>query len=392
MVAKWKLVILTTGKLYQCVKLNLQTFDMERWQSTWENKVEYNLSESGVHALQVTDLLEGQQADLLNRSLGYVQTNGSVELRETIAALYSNAGPDNILVTNGSAEAIFVTMWSFLERDAEIVVMLPNYMQIWGLAKTFGARTKPFRLCAQKEEWVPDLRALKNAVSRRTRLIAVCNPNNPTGAILRKDSMNKICDIARKTNAWILSDEVYQGAELNGKTTPSFWERYEKVIVTNGLSKAYGLPGLRIGWILTASDLTSKLWSYHDYTTIAPTALSDYLARKALEPKMRARILARTRDILRSNLPVVREWVSRHEENFSFVPTKAGAIAYVKYNLKINSKEFAHRLLEEKRTLVVPGDHFGMDGYLRLGYGLPMNYLISGLERVDELVSQIKRS
>jgi len=283
-------------------------------------------------------------------------------------------------------------MWSFLERDVEIVVMLPNYMQIWGLTKTFGAKTKPFRLRVEGEEWAPDLRALRKAVSKRTRLIALCNPNNPTGAIIREDAMDEICDIARRTGAWILSDEVYQGAELDGKTTPSFWGRYEKVIVTNGLSKAYGLAGLRVGWVATTKDLVKRLWSYHDYTTIAPTALSDYLARKALEPKMRTRILARTRGILRSNLPVLKDWVSKREKKFSFVTPRAGAIAYVRYNLNIKSTKFARRLLKEKKTLVVPGDHFGMDGYLRIGYGSPVDYLVSGLGRIDELVSQIKAS
>ena len=370
--------------------VKLRTFEMERWQSTWENQVEYNLAESGVHPLQASELLEGQQAELLNRSLGYIQTNGSVELRKTIAAQYANATSDNILVTNGSAEAIFLTMWSFLERGAEIVIMLPNYMQIWGLAKTFGANVKTFRLHTHEDEWVPDLRALRKAVSKRTRLIAVCNPNNPTGAILREEAMDEICDIAKKTGAWVLSDEVYQGAELIGKTTLSFWGKYGKVIVTNGLSKAYGLAGLRIGWLATTKDLTNKLWSYHDYTTIAQSALSDYMARRALESDTRRKILSRTRGILQTNLPIIKEWLDRHKDNFSFVPPLAGAIAYIKYNLKINSTHLAERLVKEKSTLIVPGDQFGMDGYLRIGYGSQSDYLIAGLTRIDELVQQLK--
>jgi aspartate/methionine/tyrosine aminotransferase len=281
-------------------------------------------------------------------------------------------------------------MWSFLERGAEIVVMLPNYMQIWGLAKTFGAKVKPFRLHTHNDEWVPDLRALRKAVSKRTRLIAVCNPNNPTGAILREEETDEICEVAKKTGAWILSDEVYQGAELDGKTTPSFWGKYGKVIVTNGLSKAYGLAGLRIGWLATTKDLTNKLWSYHDYTTIAQSALSDYMARRALEPDMRRKILSRTRGILQTNLPIIKEWLGRHKDNFSFVPPLAGAIAYIKYNLKINSTHLAERLVKEKSTLIVPGDQFGMDGYLRIGYGSQSDYLIAGLTRIDELIQQLR--
>jgi len=364
---------------------------MERFQSTYENQVEYNLSESGVHPLKASELLVGGDPDFSNRSLGYVQTNGTVELRKKIAAIYPGADADNVLVTNGSSEANFVAMWSFLEKGAEVVIMLPNYMQIWGLVKTFHAKVKPFRLRELEGEWKPDMAALRRAVGRKTKIIAVCNPNNPTGAVMREETIDEICDIAGKVGAWILSDEVYQGAELDGVTTPTFWGRYEKVIVVNGLSKAYGLPGLRVGWIVTTRDLADKLWSYHDYTTISTTALSDYLARKALEPEMRAKILTRTRQILQANLPTIKNWADQHRENFSFVPPKAGAIVYMKYNLKINSSKFAERLLREKSTLIVPGDHFGMDGYLRIGYGAPREYLTAGLNRIDELVDLIKK-
>jgi len=371
--------------------MKLHIFELERWESTWENQVEYNLSESGVHPLRVSELLGGDHVEFLNHSLGYSQTNGSEGLRKAIAAIYPGADVDNVLVTNGSSEANFVAMWLFLGAGAEIVVMLPNYMQIWGLAKTFQAGVKSFRLRELQGEWVPDIPALRRAVGRKTKLIAVCNPNNPTGAVMREETIDEICDVAGKVGAWILSDEVYQGAELDGVTAPTFWGRYKKVIVVNGLSKAYGLPGLRVGWIVTMRDLAEKLWSYHDYTTICPTALSDYLARKALEPEMRAKILARTRRILQMNLPLVKDWVDGNKENFSFLPPLAGAIAYLKYKLKINSSRFADRLLREKSTLIVPGDHFGMDGYLRIGYGSPREYLTAGLNRIGELVEQIKK-
>jgi aspartate/methionine/tyrosine aminotransferase len=123
--------------------MKLEPFEMERWQSTWENKVEYNLSESGVYPLKLSELLVGETSDLMNQPLGYSQTNGTEELRRTIAATYQKASADNLLVTNGSSEAIFVTLWSFLNRGAEVVVMLPNYMQAWGLVKMLQAGVKP---------------------------------------------------------------------------------------------------------------------------------------------------------------------------------------------------------------------------------------------------------
>ena len=371
--------------------MKLQLFEMERWQSTWENRVDYNLSESGVHPLRVNELLDGAGAEFLSQPLEYTQSNGTDELRKAIAAIYPGAEPDNLLVTNGSSEANFLSTWSILERGAEVVVMLPNYMQIWGLAKTFQAKVKSFRLRERDSEWKPDLTTLRRAVNRKTKLITVCNPNNPTGAVMREETLNEICEIARKVGAWILADEVYQGSELDGKPTPTFWGRYPKVIVVNGLSKAYGLPGVRVGWIVSTKDLVSKLWGYHDYTTMCQTSLSDYLARKALQPEMRAKILARTRQMLETNLPIIISWIQHHKENFSLIPPKAGAMAYVKYNLKINSSKFAERLMKEKSALVAPGDHFGMDGYLRIGFGSPQDYLYAGLNRIDELVEDIKR-
>jgi aspartate/methionine/tyrosine aminotransferase len=369
--------------------MKLQPFEMERWQSTWENQVEYNLSESGVHPLKLVELLDGDTSDMLKQPLGYSQTNGTEELRKRIAATYSKASADDLLVTNGSSEAIFVTLWSFLKRGAEIVVMLPNYMQVWGLAKTMQAKVKPFWLREEASQWAVNLRALRKIVTKRTKLIAVCNPNNPTGAVLDEEAVEGICEVAKQAGAWILSDEVYHGAELSGLETPTFWGKYDKVIVTNGLSKAYGLPGLRVGWALTGKELATELWAYHDYTTIGPSALSDYIARKVMQPETRAKILGRTREILRSNLPILASWVDKHHDYLSFIPPKAGAIAYMKYFLRINSTRLAERLLREKSTLVVPGDQFGMDHYLRIGYGCERERLLSGLGRVGDVLSTL---
>jgi len=174
------------------------------------------------------------------------------------------------------------------------------------------------------------------------------------------------------------------GAEREGERTKSFWGRYDKAIITNGLSKAYGLPGLRIGWIVAPPDLIAKFWSYHDYTTIGPAMLSDVLARIALVPATRERILARTGKILQSNYPILGDWIHKHSEQFSMIAPKAGAIAYFRYKMAINSTVLVEKLRDEKSVLIVPGDHFGMDQYLRIGYGSPGDYLIAGLDRIDE--------
>ncbi|HUI44003.1 MAG TPA: aminotransferase class I/II-fold pyridoxal phosphate-dependent enzyme [Terriglobia bacterium] len=373
--------------------MKIETFEMERWQSQWENVVEYNLAESGVDPLTVEELLGGGDAvrELGRRQLLYNQGNGTPELRDIIGGLYPGATRDNVLVTHGTCEANYLAVWNLVEPGDEVVMMLPNYMQIRGLARGFGARVIPFHL-REANGWEPDLEELNRAISPRTRLIAVCNPNNPTGSVLSEAAMDDIVAAARRAGCWLLADEVYQGAERSGQTTPSFWGRYEKVIVNNGLSKAYGLPGLRIGWTVAPKDLILQLWSYKDYTTIAAAVLSDWLARRALEPTMRARILERTRAILRGNYPLLEGWMAGHGEDFAVVPPAAGAIAYLRYRHPINSSQLMERCIREQSLLIVPGDHFGMDGFIRLNYGVPAEHLRTGLARLDQTLSAVGRA
>jgi aspartate/methionine/tyrosine aminotransferase len=373
--------------------MKIETFEMERWQSQWENIVEYNLAESGVDPLTVEELLGGADAvsELGRQKMLYNHGNGTPELRDLIAQLYPGADRDNVVVTHGTCEANYLAIWSLVEPGDEVVMMLPNYMQIWGLARGFGQRVMPFRL-REESGWEPDLDELRRAVTGRTKLIAVCNPNNPTGSVLSAAAMDEITAAARRVGAWLLADEVYQGAEISGQTTPSFWGRYEKTIVNNGLSKAYGLPGLRIGWSVGPRDLIYRLWSYKDYTTIASSVLSDLLTRRALEPATRRDILERTRSILRRNYPVIEDWIANHGHDFAVVPPAAGAIAYLRYRHAINSSQLMERCIKEQSLLIVPGDHFGMDGFIRLNYGVPADHLREGLARLDATLSTVAKS
>lgn len=371
--------------------MKIEPFAMERMQSTWEHQVEINLSESGVHPLTLAELLDGMPVgDALGaRRLGYTQTNGTRELRAAIASLYAGATVDHVEVTSGGAEANFIVCWSLLGPDDEVVVMVPNYMQVWGLAGAFASRVLAWPLVASRAgRWEVDLDRLGQLVTPRTRLIALCNPNNPTGARLTAAELDGIAAIAERHNAWILADEIYRGAEVDGCETATMWGRYERTVVTSGLSKAYGLPGLRIGWVVAPPPLIDTLWSYHDYTTIAPTALSDFLATLALEPARRRRILDRTRAILRANLPEVARWLDTRRDRFSYVPPEAGAIVYVRYHAPVNSTELTTRLRVEQSVLIVPGDHFGMDGYLRIGYGSELHSVQEGLARLDSLLTE----
>jgi aspartate/methionine/tyrosine aminotransferase len=375
--------------------VKLEQFAMERMQSTWENLVDYNLSESGVHPLTPRELLGDDALDtVLDQRLVYTQSNGTLALRSLVAAQFSGADASNIQVTNGGSEANYLAVWRTVEPGDEVALLVPNYMQTWGLVRAFGGAVKEWRLIEDRAagRWRPDLDELARVVSDRTRLIIICTPNNPTGARLTSDELDAIAAIADRHGSWVLSDEVYRGAELDGVETPSMWGRSERIIVTGGLSKAYGLPGLRIGWVAGPAPLVASTWAYHDYTTIAPGALSDRLACVALEPARQLELFARTRAILRTNLPLIEEWLHAHAPSFSWVPPEAGAILYARYQYPINSTELVTRLRDEKSVLIVPGDHFGMDGYLRIGFGEHPDYLREGLDRVHDLLAALSVS
>jgi aspartate/methionine/tyrosine aminotransferase len=371
--------------------MRVEPFDLERMQSTYENEVDFNLSESGVHPLRLGELVHdaGSRDALLGEVLRYTQTNGTPALRELIAAIYPGATRDHVQVTNGGSEANYLATWKLVEPGDEMVAMTPNYKQMWNLARAFGASVVDWPLISDGARWRMDIDALERLVTPRTRLIIICNPNNPTGARFPAADLDRVAAIAERHNSWLLADEIYRGAERDGCETASMWGRSNRVIVTSGLSKAYGLPGLRVGWVVATPPLVESLWAYHDYTTIAPGALSDALARRVLEPRRRAAILERTRGILNQNFPVVASWLDAHAGLFSYVPPDAGAIIYARYHHPINSTELVTRIRKEKSVLVVPGDHFGMDGYLRIGFGEEAGYLREALDRVHACLADL---
>jgi len=366
--------------------MKLESFHLERFQSTWEHVVKYNLAESGVQPITLEELQgDGEKVDkLMQLPLGYIQTNGSSTLRRNITSLYQDADEGNVLVTSGSSEANLLAVWSLLEGGDEALVMLPNYMQIWGLVKMMGGNAIPLWL-SEDDGWGLDLEEVNEKVSRKTKIIALCNPNNPTGAVLDQTALRGVCEIAKDAGSWVLCDEVYRGAELEGYITPSMWDGHDKVIVNSGLSKAYGLPGLRIGWIVAQKDMINRLWSYHDYTTICASATSDFIANLALEEENRTRLISRTRKILTENWPILERWYEDHSYVFSYEKPKAGAISFAKYKANVNSTVIAERLVKEKSVLVIPGDHFLMDGHMRIGYGSNARHLETSLALVADL-------
>ena len=370
--------------------MKMPEFEMERMQSTWENLVDYDMSESGVRPVTLRELVEmGFDLDAaMDLPLGYSQSNGTIPLRERLAAIYPGATVDQIEVTNGTSEANYLLALSVLEPGDEIAMEIPNYMQLWGVPRSLQAPVTTFHLrpdCG----WEPDWEEFERAVTPRTRLLYLSNPNNPSGAVLSDAAMRRIVARCDETNTILLADEVYLGAEVDGDRTHSFWGLSDRVVVTSGLSKAYGIPGVRIGWIVGPPALVATCWSQHDYLTIGPNKLSDLVARTAVTSANREHLYARTRAILGANLPIISDWAAGFGDRLQFNRPRAGAMPLVRYLADVPSVDLCERIRTAQNTLVVPGIHVGLEGYLRIWYGGRQEYITEGLRRIGVVLREI---
>jgi aspartate/methionine/tyrosine aminotransferase len=365
--------------------MKIDQFEMERMQSTWENVVEMDLSESGVRPVSLRELGEmGLDLEtILNTPLGYSQSNGTIPLRESLAATYSGAysaaTPDNIEVTNGTSEANYLLALTLIRAGDEVAFQVPNYMQYWGLPKSLGAQVNAFRLLIDRD-WEPDWEEFERAVNPRTRLVYLSNPNNPSGSVLSAESMRRIVERCEQVGAYLLADEVYQGAEIDGPRTASFWGMSDRAIVTSGLSKAYGIPGVRIGWIVAPKEVVAECWTQHDYLTIGPNKISDMVARVAVEN--REKLYARTRAILQNNLPIMRQWAEGFSGFLTFREPRAGALCLMRYASSTPSFALCERIRANHSVLIVPGAHLGLEGFLRVWLGGKPEFLREGLRRI----------
>jgi aspartate/methionine/tyrosine aminotransferase len=373
--------------------MDLDLFTMERYQSLYWHQVEYDLSESGVLPLSIQELVgaEADRAQLLHTKLGYPLSEGSDETRANIAAWYPGASNDEVTVVNGGSEANFLTLLALLDPGDRLAFMVPNYLQGSGLGRALGRGTDTFGLTLQEGRWALDVAQLEAAVGAATKVVMVCNPNNPTGSVLSPGEMDEIVRVAERNGSWIVADEIYRGAELEGQaTTPTFWDRYDRVVVTSGLSKAFAMPGLRVGWVVAPRAAIRRIWERHDYTTLTPGMLSDRLAAVAMSDGVRDRILARTKSIVRANYPRLEQWLFGHADVLEWAAPAAGAIAYAQTALPGGTEQLVERVRTEQSVLLVPGEMFGLAQGIRFGFGYDIEHTLEGLARVDEVLADVR--
>ena len=368
-----------------------QPFELEHYQSLYEHDVEINLADSSVKCLGTRDwLTPEEQEELLATGLFYPQVNGTLLLRQRIAALYPGAKAENVLVTVGASQANSMVAATLLQPGDEVVVVSPGYRQIWGMARNLGCIVKEWKLDPQNG-WRPDFDELDRLVTPRTKLVAIVNPNNPTGTIFTPEDCRRIVAACAKHGAWLHADEVYCGTETGeGRETPSFWGNYDRLICTNSLSKAYGLSGLRIGWAVAQADVVEDLWRRHEYAVIAAAAPSMTLAAIALKPEKRQRLIERQRDLSKAGRRVLESWLRRQGNVFSVLPSAATSLGFVRFELPLSSFDFAEAIRQEASVLVAPGSYLGAEQHLRITLGYEPDKVLKALDRIGDVAAKLR--
>ncbi len=364
--------------------MKIEPFGVEIWMNAYETTCAFNLAETCVHSLTIAELMalagrnDRDLQALLPMQMTYGAIEGSHRLRTAIAALYAHQTPDNIVVTHGTIGANNLIHHALVAPGDRVVSITPTYQQHTAIPASIGADVVELRLQAA-DAYLPDLAALRTLAKGAT-LIAMTNPNNPTGALMGRDMLEKIAAIARENDAWLLADEVYRGTEQTGDAiTPSVADLYEKGISTAGMSKAFSLAGLRLGWVAAPRAVLDAVNIHRDYNTISVGMIDDHFATIALESA--DRIIARSRAITRRNLAILDDWVHA-TPGVTYVKPQAGTTAMLAYGRNLPSRDLCLHLLADTGVMFVPGDVFGMEGHLRIGYACDTGVLREGLARV----------
>lgn len=372
--------------------MKIDEFGVEMWMNAYENHCTYNLAETCVDSLTVAELLElagktgSFMAEILPMRLGYGAIEGSDRLRDAICGMYQRQARENVIITHGTIGANALVHETLVEPGDRVISVLPTYQQHYSIPKSYGADVQILPLHVQNG-FLPDLAELERLATPGTKLIAINNPNNPTGSLMDAAFLTQIAGIARRVGAYVLCDEVYRGTDQVGSGfTTSIADIYERGISTAGMSKAFSLAGLRLGWIAAPIDVIRAVSIHRDYTTISVGMINDYLAALALEN--RDTIIARSQRITRGNLAILDAWIA-NEPLMSYHKPASGTTALLRYHFDMPSRDFCVRLLEETGVMLTPGSAMEMEGWLRIGYANDPQILRDGLARLSGFLAKL---
>lgn len=377
--------------------MKIETFALERWMTRHETHVKYDIAESGILPLTMNDLLNfepaEQRAATLERlhtlPLGYSEACGTHELRSLLASTYAQCEPDNILVTTGAIEANFLLFNVLLNASDHVVAPYPAYQQLYSVPHAIGCDVALWKI-EPETGFKYDVAVLKKLVTPKTRLIVVNTPHNPTGAMLSAEELHSVYDIAESVGATVLCDEAYRWLTIPGgePLAPPIFNLGSRGISVGTLSKPFGLPGLRIGWIVAPQDIIAKCWAMRDYVSLSPGKLNDALGCLAI--KHREKIFARNSKIVAENLATVNRWIAEHADVVSWKQPRGGLLSLLHYQLDISSLELADKLATEYSVMLAPGSAFGYEHYLRIGIGANPAIFRAGLAETEKCLASLR--
>lgn len=370
--------------------MRIRPFGVEIWMNAWEARCRYNLAETCAWSMSIDELLamagmgDGDlEAALRPMRLTYGAIEGSNRLRRAIANLYVTIPPERVVVTHGAIGANALVHQALVEPGDVVVSVVPTYQQHTSIPESLGADVREVWL-READGWALDLDEVRAATGGRARLIALANPNNPTGALLAEPELRELAAIADAAGAWLLVDEVYRGLDqADPGTTASVADLTSRGISVGSMSKAFSMAGVRLGWIAGPAEVLEAVSRHRDYTTISVSMVDDLLAAIALEQV--DALLGRNRRLVRDNLATLAAWVA-NEPSISFVRPHGGTTALLRFNLDVTAEALATRLLETEGVMYVPGSALGVEGTLRIGYANDPRVLAEGLARTSTVL------
>jgi len=353
--------------------MKIDDFKLERYFAKYEFTAKYLLSSSDCESIPLSKLLQMADMESLqlwkNLELGYTESNGHPLLRQEITKLYHHLTSDDIIVL-APEEGIFIALNTLLNKGEHIIVTDLAYQSLQEIPKAIGCSVTRWPVHLKNNHWNIDLDFLEKNIKKETKLIVVNFPHNPTGYIPSKEDFNHIVEIARKKGIYLFADEMYRLLEFHKSfQLESVGENYEKGISLFGLSKTFGLPGLRIGWLSTRDkNLMKAFASFKDYTTICNSAPGEILGIIALRKK--EKIIGRNLNRIKENISIVKDFFTKHKNLFTWIESRGSSVAFPKLNENIQVDEFCKCLIDEKSIMLLPGSVFNFkENHFRIGLG-----------------------
>lgn len=367
--------------------MNIKPFAVEEWMNAYETGAKYNIAETCVDSISLDELFELSGTDkdaflnkLCARRLTYGAIEGSSDLKEGIASLYRTMAPQEIVPTHGASGGNHHVFYSLINPGDKVISIMPSYQQLYSIPASLGADVKIMHL-KKENGYLPDVDELKKLAEGGVKMICLNNPNNPTGALIPEEILQKVIRIARDFDAYLLVDEVYRHLIQSDDWQPSIVDMYEKGISTSSMSKVFSLAGVRLGWIATHDkDALKQMWSHRDYNLISCGMIDDAIAALALKSK--EAILKRNKKIIRENLAVLDEWIEK-EPRLSYVKPEAGTTALVYYDFPVDSYTLCRQMYDACGAFVTPGNCFDEPCSMRIGYAADRDTLEKGLKAMS---------